>query len=342
MHVDELLDKIGKEPLPPVLLLGPGEAPFNREAWEPYRAEQAIEAIVAEYVDPGMHDMVYRVFHADETPPSQVAEEAKTLPFLADRRVVVVRNARRYFAMASDKRSPLAPLLEYLENPAETALLIFVTSDVDQRKRLFKDCKKLGGIVQCPQLDDKQLIPWIQRAVEARGKSIERAAVTELIDRAGARLSDVKNAIETVTGYIGEADAVTEEDVIAACADVAEETVWALTDAIAASKPDQALHSLHELIALGKYHDEIMGTINWLLESAYRAAPETALRLDSRFVTRKVTPLVDKLGVAKLRDALTLCTRTHFMMRSTGVDPKLALELLVIKLAAPARRRPRR
>ncbi|MBI3118198.1 MAG: hypothetical protein HYZ00_05915, partial [Candidatus Hydrogenedentes bacterium] len=47
MHIRELLPKIGREPLPPVLLFCPGTAPFGGEAFEPFLAERALERIVA-------------------------------------------------------------------------------------------------------------------------------------------------------------------------------------------------------------------------------------------------------------------------------------------------------
>jgi len=128
---------------------------------------------------------------------------------------------------------------------------------------------------------------------------------------------------------------------VVACADVAEESVWALTDAISESDPDKALRVLYDLLDLGKGPDDIIGLINWLLENAYRACPETQAENKSRFVNDKAMPLVRKWGLKKVMAACELCTDTHFMIRSTGVDQKLALELLVIKLSA-GRRRPAR
>ena len=86
-----------------------------------------------------------------------------------------------------------------------------------------------------------------------------------------------------------------------------------------------------------------MGIINWLLETAYRALPETGVEAKSRFVADKVMPLARKFGLKKTRAACALCTDTHFLIRSTGVDRVLALELLIIKLAYRPRRarRPR-
>ena len=335
MHIKELLDQIGAQPLPPILLFGPGKAPFNKEPWEPALAERALERIVATYDDPSMRDLCLSSYHADETKPGEIVLEAQTLPFLAERRVVIIRHAECYDKMSGEKNSALAPLIQYLESPPETTLLIIIAEKADKRKKLYKGCLKAGAVVECPQLDDRAMTAWIRQEVEARGKQIDGGAIAELIRRAGSRLSDVTNAVNLVVTYVGESPRVTQDDVVTACADVAEETVWALTDAIAASNLDKALSTLFQLEDLGKRPDEILGLINWLLDSAYRALPDTEAKLASRFVAEKVTPLARKLGAEKLKRAFALCTETHLMIRSTGTDEMLALELLVIKLAAP-------
>ncbi|MBI1319175.1 MAG: DNA polymerase III subunit delta [Candidatus Hydrogenedens sp.] len=332
--------KIGSEPLPPVLVFAPGKAAFGKEPFEPALAEEAIAAIMAEYVDPSMRDLAYSAYNASDTAPAEIVAEANTLPFLVERRVMLVRGADRYFDMASDKKSPIAPLLDYLASPNPATLLMFVAPGPDKRKKLYKAMAEADALVECPQLDDRALSAWIRHKAELQGKSIERGAVDELIGRAGSRLSDVGNALALVINFVGEGTAIKASDVHTACADVAEETVWALTDAIAQSDSKKAIEVLHQLLALGKAPDELLGTINWLLENAYRACPESrAGGVKSKFVENKVAPLSRKLGRAKMIEVLALCTRTHFMIRSTGVDHVLALEVLVMRLAAPMPRR---
>lgn len=341
MHANELQDMIGQRPLPPVLLLTSGKAPFQKEGWEPALAERAVEKIIETQVDPSMRDMALGVYYADESKVADIVLEAQTLPFLVERRVIVIRNADKYNAMSGEKNSQLYPLIGYLDNPSDSTLLVIIAEKLDKRKKLFKACKKAGEVVECPQLDDRALSTWIRDAVRNRNKDIDGNAVNEFIHRGGSRLGDINNAINLVCTYVGDAPRVTVEDVVAACADVAEETVWALTDAIAASNPDRALSTLFQLSDMGKSPDEIMGLINWLLDSAYRSLPDTQATLQSRFVAEKVSPLARKLGLPKLKRAFALCTETHLMLRSTGVDQMLALELLVIKLSAPRPQRAR-
>jgi DNA polymerase III subunit delta len=333
MHVQELMAKIDAGQAPPLVLLCPGKAGFNKEPFEPFLAEQALTKITDQFVDPNLGDLIYSALYADETEPGAIVSEAQTLPFLAERRVIVVRKAERYMAMAGGPRSAVAPLLAYCKAPSDTTILVLVSEKADKRKALYKAFVDAGGIAECPQLSDNEVSQWARSEVSKLGKQIDRNAIGELLRRAGSRMSDIKNAIGLVTAYIGESKNIGETDVVAACADVAEETVWALTDAIAASDTEHALRVLHQLFGLGKSPDEIIGTINWLLENAYRAAPESALQPKSRFVAEKVMPLVRRLGFNKIKAACALCTDTHFMMRCTGVDRELALEMLVLKLA---------
>lgn len=330
MNALELLPQIGKADPARVYLLCPGKAPRARQAtYEPFLAERVAQRLVDAYMDEAARDMCYAVFYADETPPERIASEAETLPFMAERRVVLVRNAEKYVSESAAK-----PLLRYLESPNESTVLIFVSAKADKRTKFYKACESAGEIIECPVLNAREIAQWVKDELKVQGKKADRDAIQTLIDRAGVNLADVHNAVTLVSAFVGDTKkTVSTEDVVLACADVAEEEIWALTDAIAASQVGPALGALHGLLDLGKAPDEIMGTINWLLTSAYRVA-----RKDdnvSRFVAQKVEPLARKIGLRKLPDAFRLCTQTHFTLRSTGVNAPLALELLVVKLAAP-------
>jgi len=334
VNVQEFLRDIQKGAPPAVALFCPAKAPRAREAsWEPMLAEQAVAAITDKYVDPSLRDLAYTVYYADETKPGEIVLEAQTLPFLAERRVILVRNAERY---NSDNAAGV--LLHYLKEPTDSTILLFIAAAVDKRLKFYKACEKCGVIVDCPELTDREMGQWVRDYIEAAGRSIDSGAVQEVLRRAGSRLSDVKNALEVVSGYVQNDARIREQDVVAACADVAEEEVWTLTDSIAASQPAAAIKALHKLMDLGQAEDQLLGSINWLLKSAYAVARDENASGLSPFVIQKVAPLARKIGLKKMKDAFALTTNTHFLIRSTGVDSALALELLVTKLAAPRRK----
>jgi len=213
-------------------------------------------------------------------------------------------------------------------------LLLLLCPNVNKIKQLYKACLQHGMIVESPQLTDSDYGAWIRNQVEEKGNKIGSGAVSLLMDRVGASMDEMHNAINLVCNYAGTGMSISEDHVRAASGDVAEATVWAMTDAIAASNPTAALEALHDLLGMNKSPDEIIGTINWLLENAYRAHPDTPMKVGKPFVEHKVTPLARKFTTKRLIDALALCTKTHFSLRTTGTDTRLQLELLIIKLAA--------
>jgi DNA polymerase-3 subunit delta len=338
MDVQEFQQAAAGESLPkPVYLLGPHKAPRAREAtFEPLLAQEAVKTAVDRFVDPSMRDMCLNVYYADEANPREVVEVCQTFPFLAERRVVVVYRAELW---QSDNAG--GPLHRYLDEPADTALLILVANQIDKRQKLYKACEKAGEYVACGALAEHEALLWARNKLEERGFEVQGPAVRELIDRTGTSLGEAANAIELLVNYLGDRNTVRQEDVAAACADSHEEEVWALTDAIANSQVSEAVRVLRSIIEPNKNEFLILGSINWLLRSAYGvAAGGEAQKSVKPFVQKKVKPLADKLGRDKFRDAFALCTRTDLLMRSTGIDRSLALELLAIKLAAPRRRRP--
>lgn len=338
MNITEFIDKAKQGAVAPVVLFCPGKAPFNKEEFEPYLVERAVMAVIDAIVDPSLRDLSLTTFYADEVSPATVVEEARTMPFLAARRVIVLRNAQVYAAMSGDKRAPLFPFLDYLEHPADFTVLLIIAPEVEKRRRFFKVCQEHVQIIETPQLDDRALGLEIVNAVRQQGHDITTGAVSEIIECAGSRLSDIFNAVNIVCNFVKSDARITEDDVHAACADVAETSTWSLTDAIASSNTAKALEALHDLLACNKSPEDLIGLVNWLLESAYRSCPETRLSLASTFVARKVEPLARKFGPQRLAAAMAMVTRTHFALRSTGADKQLLLEMMVIKLAGSSGR----
>ncbi|MBX7258986.1 MAG: DNA polymerase III subunit delta [Candidatus Hydrogenedentes bacterium] len=333
MDVQEFLQQAGKSGPAPVYLFCPGKPPRAREAtFEPVLAQRATDLLLQLYVDPSMRDLCFNAYYADETDSAEIASVAQTFPFLAERRVVLVNNAEVY---ESDTHA--APIIHYLENPSESTVLIMVAAKLDRRKAFYKACEKRAVVVECPELREPEAKAWARREIEARSKSIDNAALDQLITRTGARLGDVNNAVLLVCNYVGDASAIRAADVTAACSDVSEEEIWTLTDAIAASDTNKAVHALRDIMDQGKSEFEVLGSINWLLKTAYMVTIPNGGRVKSSFLADKVRPLAEKLGREKFRDAFRLLMDTEIMFRSTGVDRALALELLVVKLAAPRR-----
>ena len=93
----------------------------------------------------------------------------ETLPFLADQRLVVVREHPALTGRSdADER-----LLSYIPNVPESCVLVFIArGKADARKKLYTAIKKTGGIVTFAPLNDAELNSWIIKTFTSLGKSI--------------------------------------------------------------------------------------------------------------------------------------------------------------------------
>ncbi|MFO7775085.1 MAG: DNA polymerase III subunit delta [Candidatus Hydrogenedentota bacterium] len=329
----EFLNNIDSEAPRPVYVLCPYKHPRARNpSYEPVLAQRIAKELVDRFVDASLKDLAYSHFHGDESDVKEIVETAETFPFLAPVRVIVVSRAEQF-----ETGKAAEHLLRYIESPSEYTRLILICNSLDRRQKFFKTCEKHALLLECAELKEHEVSLWVNKEVENKGKTIEPSAVKTLVARAGLRLGDVLNAVNVVCDYVGSNERIRSEDVEAACADVAEEEVWALTDAIAHSETGKAIRCLRQLLELGKHEMEIMGLINWLLKTAYAVATGEGAGKLPQFQVKNVRPLAEKLGPRKLRDAFSLCMEAEVMLRTTGVNNELALELLVANLAAPRR-----
>ncbi len=93
--------------------------------------------------------MNYHYFEGKDVPVGEVIDLAETLPFFADRRVIIIENSGLF-------KSGGEQLAEYLKEPSDTAFFVLAEREVDKRSKLFK-------------------------AVSAKGRAIEFAAQDEMI-----------------------------------------------------------------------------------------------------------------------------------------------------------------
>ena len=85
--------------------------------------------------------------------PGEIIDLAETLPFLAERRVIVLENS----GLLKKGGETLA---EYIKDMAETAYLVFVETEIDKRSRLYKEIKAAGRIAEFAVQDMGTLRRW--------------------------------------------------------------------------------------------------------------------------------------------------------------------------------------
>jgi len=164
---------------------------------------------------------------------SDVLDELRTAPLLAQRRVVVIRDADPFVKRYRKQ------LEAYLESPSGSGSLILIVSSWQSTTRLAKRVAEIGEVLDCSSPSAARLPRWIAKAVGSRSKAIAPEAADVTVD-------DVAAVVAAATGP----------------------EPFALTNAIEAGDRRKALEALGALMTVRGEEFRTLGMIGWMLRSA--------------------------------------------------------------------------
>ncbi len=295
--------------------------------------DDAVGALRATVLADGPADFNLDRLEGDSATPGQLLDAVRTLPVLAARRLVWLREP-------GSGRSG-RPLLEALpalvrELAAGSSTVLLVTArSADARAawvRAFAD-PAARVVCEAPR-GERALVAFVRREAGRQGVQLGPGAAERLAERIGPQLLLVRNELAKAALLAGEGMRVGLDHVTAAVADVADEPIWELTDAIGDGRVGDALVLLGKLRAAGAAPPVLLAS----LAAHFRKL--TRLRHGGRlaappFVARKLQAQARRYGPARLRGCLRAIHETDARLKGQGaLGPDLALERLVLGLAA--------
>lgn len=187
--------------------------------------------------------MNYAYYEGKGVDVREVIDLAETLPFFADRRLIVFENTG-FFKNAG------ADLADYIKDMPETTNFIFIENEVDKRSKLFKAVKAKGHIVELPFQDEMTLKKWILGQVRKENKQISESTVTYLLNKTGTDMENIQKELEKLFCYTLEKDSIRPEDVDAVCVTQISSHIFDMVNAVAEKRQEHALELYYELLAL--------------------------------------------------------------------------------------------
>jgi DNA polymerase-3 subunit delta len=231
----------GADPLAPLREGEPGPLYFLHGK-ERYLVDRAVDLLRARVLDPRTKDFNYELFYGKEAGAARIAQAARTLPMMAKRRLVLVRDADEM------KADELGGLSSYVSDPAPETCLVFVAEKADQRLKFFTAFKKHGVLIKLDPLYERQLPDFVRGEAKARGVTLAPDAITMIVDEIGAELGQLADAVERLAIYAGERKQVTAEDVEQVVATTRQRSVFDLANAVGAGDRAQALRVLSSML----------------------------------------------------------------------------------------------
>ena len=304
--------------------------------------DEAREHIEKVALSGGLADFNRDVLSGKDITAHRIVDAALTLPAFAPRRVVIVREV--------DKISgePDA-LIQYLESPSESTVLILCAEKLDARTKFAKALKKSATVLRFDRPKERDMPPIIQRRARAMGLELESAAVRVLVDALGSDVAGVVSALEKLWLYLGDkaGSKVTAEHVEDLISPVREESVFAFADAVGARNTNSAMEALSNMLGRDRSHPlALLGMIarHWrnltqaraMLDSGARRAEAGAGLSLPPFVVDKVVAQAERQRLGALVLGLSAIAEADQALKGGKLPWEQVMERLVLTLTRMA------
>lgn len=269
----------------------------------------------------------------------------ETLPFLADQRLVIVRDHPALTGRAEGDEQ----LLSYLAHVPDSCVLIFLArGKADARKKLCTTIKKHGAIVSFNPLTPQEVDQWIVQTFQKQGKSCAPQVASLLSFTAGTDTALLHTEIDKLTALAGDRDTITEADVQAVATRSTEYNVFQMVDAVVAGQEGKAFALLRDMLTGG---EERLGILALLLRQfrlmqhvlimRYEKVPnaEITKRLGvPPFAAERMIRQASGYSGSAIKQAVDICVQTEYRVKSGQLNQEGSLEAAMLQIFALRRK----
>jgi DNA polymerase-3 subunit delta len=289
----------------------------------------------------------------------ELAGAAGAMPFLADRRLVVVRRylaqleARAGEAEGSSKAEKkkgaraerLQALLDWLPTVPPSTELVFLEPAMSGKGavgQVQQAIRKLGGeVVEPRQLDPEQLVEWTVRRARAKGGTIGRDAADRLGVLVAGDLQRLDSELDKLLAFSNGAE-ITAADVRLLISDGREQSIFELVDAIGQRDRRRAFVLLREMLQSGAAVPYLLTMIVRQFRLLIQVREALAATNDQQQVAdvlkmrpwqvRNLAGQARRFTLPELEGAYRRLLDTDQAIKTGQQEPELAIELLVGEL----------
>ena len=281
--------------------------------------------------------MNFHYFEGKDVSPGEVIDLAETMPFLAERRVLVLENTG-LFAHGGEM------LADYLKEPAPTAYFVFVEESADKRSKLYKAVTAKGRAVEFKTQDEAVLQRWILGILKKEGMNITGRDLAFFLEKTGSDMENIRGELEKLLCYCMGRDVVTAKDIEEICTKQISNQIFDMINAIAEKKQRKSMDLYYDLLTLKEPPMRILYLItrqfNMLLQvkelknrgcDASTIGEKVGL---AGFIARKYVAQAARFRTADLRRAVEDCVEAEEAVKTGKMNDVMSVELLIVRYSA--------
>jgi len=284
----------------------------------------------------------------------QLTTVCETVPFLAERRLVIVNGLLERFEPKgkssrqgknrhiTNQQDEYKSLAAYITKIPDSTILVLIDGRIGSNNPLFRELSGKAEVRSFPLLKDTKLRQWIQRYVAKEGGSISPQAVNLIAKLVGSNLWIMANEINKLLLFTS-GRRIEEEDVNLVVSYAQEANVFTMVDAILDFKAKVAEQWLQQLLQRGAAPAYLLVMLSRQVQLIVRARElrnqgkaeteiQNRLGLTSEFALRRTLEQADRYSLERLKQVYHKLLEADLSIKTGRFDAELTLNILIAEL----------
>lgn len=302
-----------------------------------FRVEKVVDRFKDKLIPESARALNLETLYGDEVSPSQVIDHARSLPFLAQKRLIILRRTESYTT------KDLGLFLPYMENPSESTCLLFLSAKTDFKKTFYNKMRALGLAVHFEAVREGQALSWMKRLAREMDLRIDGQACAYLHQVVGNDLQDIAAELEKLKTRYGN-DPVGLDQAKSLVIHSRAYNIFELMNMISLKNASESLRALNRFLEEGDGRMaplQILGMMNRQLRLLWKVREITAKGGRTKEIAKKLGLMSFSAGnfarqsklwsAEELERGLRLLHQADGLIKS-GSRPKPVLENLIVSL----------
>ena len=312
----------------------------------PELVEKKSNEIVESYLNEKKDDFKYVKYNLYDTSFNQIIEEALTMPFISEKKAIVVKNAFIFTGekVSKDIQPNNEQVNEFLEKYDGENFIIFEVyqNKLDERKKITKTLKKTSKLAKVEQMSEQEIKNWIKNKLHENFKDIKQDALDLFIELTGINFNIVSQELEKIILFLGERTTINKKDVEEIINRSLEQNVFLLTEYIQKVEKYKAIQLIKDLIVMKEEPIKLLALItsNYRLYYQCKILSRKGYSGQQIAKTINVHPYRVKLALNQVKhyqlthllNIIDQCAETDYKLKSSYMDKQLILELFILSL----------
>lgn len=276
--------------------------------------------------------MNYAYYEGKNADAADIITFAQTLPFFADKRMVIVENAEL-------NKKPTDEWIAFLGEVPEYTCVVLVEKEVDKRGRFYKACKKYGYIADLDIQKESFLVGWVKEWLKEKDCNMSDANIKYFLGVVANNMGIIQNELEKLYSYSMGTQEITKELIDQLATRTIENRIFEMIEAATGAESEKAFRLYNDLLALKEAPMKILilltRQINILLQvkdhlRLGHASSETAKAVGvPPFVVNKVSQVAKRITYKKLKCLLENAVQLEEDIKMGRIKDNIAVEVLL-------------